>query len=117
MASQLDDEIIGGLAAYYASQTARPNPVKPSASVSFGKEIYERGAAANLVPACAGCHGAVAQGSATVPRLAGQHPEYLVKQLTFFKAQLRVADPVMVAACAQMTVEQMQSVALYAASR
>jgi cytochrome c553 len=117
MASQLDDEIIGGLAAYYASQAARPNSVKPGASVALGKEIYERGAAANLVPACAGCHGAVAQGSATAPRLAGQHPEYLIKQLTFFKAKLRSSDPVMVAACAQMTVEQMQAVALYAASR
>ena len=115
MASQLDDEIIGGLAAYYASQAARPNSVKPGASVALGKEIYERGA--NLVPACAGCHGAVAQGNATAPRLAGQHPEYLVKQLTFFKAKLRVGDPIMVAACAQMTAEQMQAVALYAASR
>jgi len=117
MASQLDDAIIGGLAAYYASQAARPNSVKPGASAAFGKEIYERGAAANLVPACAGCHGAVAQGNATAPRLAGQHPEYLVKQLTFFKAKLRANDPVMVAACAQMTVEQMQAVASYAASR
>lgn len=117
MASQLDDQTILGLAAYYASQPARPNPVKPGVSVAFGKEIYERGVAANLVPACAGCHGAVAQGNATAPRLAGQHPEYLVKQLTFFKTKLRAGDPVMVAACKEMTAEQMQAVALYASTR
>ena len=117
MASQLDDEIIVGLAAYYASQSARPSAVKASVSVALGKEIYERGAVANLVPACAGCHGASAQGNDTAPRLAGQHPEYLVKQLAFFKAKLRAGDPGMVAACAQMTAEQMQAVALYASSR
>ena len=117
MASQLNDEIIGGLAAYYASQRARPNTLKPGVSVAFGKEIYERGIAENLVPSCAGCHGAAAQGDTTAPRLAGQHPEYLVKQLAFFKARLREGDPVMVAACAQMTAEQMEAVALYASSR
>src|SRR5262249_29074941 len=101
----------------YASQAAKPNPVKPDVSVAFGKDIYERGVAENLVPACAGCHGGAAQGNATAPRLAGQHPEYLIKQLTFFKAKLRGNDPVMVAACAQMTAEQMRAVALYASSR
>ena len=117
MASQLDDAIITGLAAYYASQSARQNAVKPGVSVALGREIYERGVVANLVPACAGCHGASAQGSETAPRLAGQHPEYLVKQLAFFKAKLRTGDAVMVAACAQMTAEQMQAVAVFASSR
>jgi cytochrome c553 len=117
MASQLDDETITGLAAYYASRAARPTPTKPSAAVALGREIYEQGIAANRVPACQGCHGSAAEGNATAPRLAGQHPEYLVKQLAFFKAKLRAGDPVMVAACAQMTAEQMQAVALYASSR
>ena len=37
---------------------------------------------------CAGCHGA--NGNSTIainPVLAGQHPEYLLKQLMNFKAQ------------------------------
>jgi cytochrome c553 len=117
MASQLDDATIKDLAVYYASRTARATPAETSATLTFGKEIYERGVAANLVSACEGCHGAAAQGNATAPRLAGQHPAYLVKQLAFFKAKLRGGDPVMVAACAQMTAEQMQAVALYASSR
>ena len=117
MASQLDDETIRGLAAYYASRAVRPIPTNPSAAVAFGRDIYEQGIAANRVPACQGCHGSAAQGSATAPRLAGQHPEYLVKQLGFFRARLRGGDPVMVALCAQMTAEQMQAVALYASSR
>jgi cytochrome c553 len=117
MASQLDDATIKDIATYYASRAARATPTGPSASLTFGKEIYERGIAASLVPACGGCHGAAAQGNATAPRLAGQHPEYLVKQLAFFKTKLRGGDPVMVAACAQMTAEQMQAVALYASSR
>lgn len=44
---------------------------------------------------CAGCHGE--DGNAAVPmfpKLAGQHPSYLVKQLREFKSQKRV-DPTM----------------------
>jgi cytochrome c553 len=117
MASQLDDGSIKDLAAYYASRTPRLTPTSSSASLAFGEEIYEHGIAANLVPSCGGCHGAAAQGNAMAPRLAGQHPEYLAKQLAFFKAKLRGGDPVMVAACALMTAEQMRAVALYASSR
>jgi len=31
------------------------------------------------------CHGPLAQGMATFPRLAGQHQDYLVKQLHVFQ--------------------------------
>ena len=117
MASQLDDETIKDLASYYASQAARAIPTNQNAPLRLGKEIYERGVADHGVPACKTCHGAAARGNATVPRLAGQHPEYLAKQLTFFKTKLRGNDPVMAAVCAELTTEQMQAVAVYASSR
>jgi len=45
-------------------------------------EYLQRGATA-YVSACAGCHGASGQGSnaAAVPRLAGQHAPYLLRQM------------------------------------
>ena len=43
------------------------------------------------VPACAACHGEKAQGGATMPRLAGQHEEYLKKQLKVFYGNERPA--------------------------
>jgi cytochrome c553 len=117
MASQLDDETIKDLASYYASKAARPIPTNQSAALSLGKEIYEHGVADYGVPACKTCHGAAAGGNATAPRLAGQHAQYLAKQLAFFKTKLRGNDPVMAAVCAELTTEQMQAVALYASSR
>jgi cytochrome c553 len=45
-------------------------------------EFLQRGATA-YIGACAGCHGASGQGSnaAVVPRLAGQHAPYLLRQM------------------------------------
>lgn len=117
MASQLDDSTIKDIAIFYASQAVRSIPPAPDAALALGQEIYERGVAAYGIPACNSCHGAAGRGNATVPRLAGQHPEYLVKQLGFFKTKLRTNDPVMAAVCAELTAEQMQAVALYASSR
>jgi cytochrome c553 len=116
MASQLDDETIKDVATYYASQAARTIQTNQNAALALGKEIYERGVAERGVPACSTCHGVAARGSATAPRLAGQHQEYLVKQLGFFKTRLRGNDPVMAAVCAELTAKQMQAVALYASS-
>ena len=58
-----------------------------------------------------------AEGKEAIPRLAGQHPAYLVKQLAYFKAQLRANAPVMHAVTDKMTFEQMEAVATYAASK
>ena len=117
MSAQLDDESIRELANYYATQMPRPAAGADPALLARGKAIYERGSVDGKVAACQTCHGAQAQGSESNPRLAGQHPSYLAKQLGFFKTRLRANNPVMPAVCADMTVEQMEAVAAYAASR
>lgn len=118
MASQLDDGSIASLAAYYSSQ----KPVHGSGAAKGaeqGKAIYEKGVdGANAQP-CATCHGKDAEGNAIYPRLAGQHSEYLVKQLVLFKSSLR-ADTnatIMHNISAAMSFEQMEAVAGYLASR
>ena len=50
-----------------------------------GHAIFSAVVPAKGVPACQGCHGSDAQGQATFPRLAGQHADYLVKQLILFQ--------------------------------
>ncbi len=45
-----------------------------------GKDIFTNGLPAQGTPACAICHGADGAGSATFPRIAGQHSDYLAKQ-------------------------------------
>lgn len=89
MASQLDDATIAALAAYYAAQKAEPSASGPSAAVSRGREIYEHGVAAQGVPACSSCHGPDAHGLQDFPRLAGQHGQYVLKQLGSFQSNMR----------------------------
>jgi cytochrome c553 len=59
---------------------------------------------------CAACHGADGNSVITLnPKLAGQHPEYLVKQLTEFKSGKR-ANAVMSGMAAMLSDEDMKNV-------
>ena len=86
LSRRLSDEQIAGLATYYAAQAPERQPAESDAARrSAGQAIFETGVAASNVPACATCHGSQAQGQAGFPRLAGQHADYLVKQLAVFQ--------------------------------
>lgn len=62
---------------------------------------------------CAACHAANGNSVITLnPKLAGQHPEYLLKQLTNFKSGTR-ANAVMGGMVANLTPEDMQNLATY----
>jgi cytochrome c553 len=62
---------------------------------------------------CAACHGADGNSVITAnPKLAGQHPEYLFKQLTNFKDGSR-ANPVMSGIAGALSEEEMEGVAKY----
>ena len=47
--------------------------------------IFTNGISSEGVPACAVCHGAEGAGSGQFPRIAGQHADYIVKQLNVFQ--------------------------------
>lgn len=119
MASQLDDATIRGLADYYSRQKAVHSAPTKAALAQAGRDIFEKGVPAAQVQACATCHGKDAQGTSAFPRLAGQHAEYIVKQLVLFKEQLREEGtaPVMHGVSRGMSFEQMEAVAAYLASR
>lgn len=62
---------------------------------------------------CAACHTADGNSVITLnPKLAGQHPEYLVKQLTNFKEGTR-ANAVMGGMAGALSAEEMQNLATY----
>ena len=82
----LTDDQIKGLAAYYANQTPQAQPIEGDRNrFDAGKSLYENGVADKGVAACATCHGVTGAGNAIFPRLAGQHADYLVKQLLVFQ--------------------------------
>lgn len=66
---------------------------------------------------CAACHTSNGNSVITLnPKLAGQHPEYLVKQLTEFKSGKR-ANAVMSGMASMLSDEEMKSLAAYFSSQ
>jgi cytochrome c553 len=89
MAAQLDDTTIAALADFYSHQQAQVPATASSAQITRGREIYEHGIESEGVPACSACHGPDAHGTADFPRLAGQHAQYVLKQLGSFQSNMR----------------------------
>lgn len=107
------EELLGGaIARYYASLPA-PKPVAgDSTLIAKGKELYQSGSAAHQIPACIACHGPNARGSGIFPRLAGQHKEYLVKQLQLIQSTVR-KSPVMHGNIEHLDQGDMPALAVY----
>ena len=89
MAAQLDDATINALARYYETQQSRPGRSGDAAVMARGREIYVNGVAMKAFQPCGTCHGANAEGTNDFPRLAGQHAQYILKQLNSFQVNLR----------------------------
>jgi len=118
----LTDAQIDGLAAYFSRSTPQRQRVEGKAErIAAGQHIFEQGLPAKSIPACAGCHGDKGQGNGMFPRLAGQHGDYLVKQLTVFQrtdersdAQTIPTGAVMKTVAHQLGREDIANVAAYA---
>ena len=86
LSRHLTDAQVEGLAAYFSSQVATPNAAHADPQLAArGKALFENGKPDKNLPACNVCHGDKAQGNANFPRLAGQHADYLEKQLEVFQ--------------------------------
>jgi len=112
MAGELKDSTIEALAKYYSSQVARPGPARRSSRIDWGREIYQHGIESEGVPACAACHGPDAHGVADFPRLAGQHSQYILKQLGSFQSNMRNVA-VMHGVAQNLRTAEMEAVAAY----
>ncbi len=64
---------------------------------------------------CSGCHGTTAQGRGSFPKLAGQQPEYLKKQLLSFKNGSRKGGP-MNAITSSLSERDISEIAAYLGS-
>jgi len=115
MAGPLSDESITALAQYYSSQKAAPARTERSAEISRGRDIYEHGVESEGVPACVACHAPDAHGMADFPRLAGQHAQYILKQLGSFQSNMRNVA-VMHGVARSLRIPEMEAVAAYVES-
>jgi cytochrome c553 len=86
MAAPLTREQQIALANFFAAQKARPLDYKPDAArVQKGRKVAE----ATL---CSMCHLGEFRGQNEIPRVAGQWPQYVAKQLHAFKDRTRTND-------------------------
>ena len=80
----------------------------------LGRHTFENGNDAHGVPACSSCHGPEGHGQTIFPYIAGQHADYIVKQLKVFKyTEERPDGALMKTVTHDMTPDEMQAVAAY----
>ena len=102
---------------FATENVAKPIPALASSEKTKAPDAtpapLEKSAEATVKAVCSACHAADGNSVITLnPKLAGQHPEYLLKQLTNFKEGKR-ANAVMSGMVANLSLQQMQDLAAY----
>lgn len=116
IAKALTDAEMTNIAAWLDKQAAKPGAARNKDTIDLGKQIYRGGIAEKSVPACAGCHSPNGAGiPAQFPRLAGQHQDYTVSQLTNFRSGVRKNSPQMVTISKRLSDDEIKAVADYVA--
>ena len=107
-AEKLSNTDLNDLAAWYSAQKlAAPTKKAVSDNVALGKAITEKNN-------CVACHTATLVGQQHIPRLAGQHYDYLLDQLKQFKASTRGDfDGTMTSAAQALTSADIEVLAQY----
>ncbi len=105
IAKDLDDDDVQNLAAYFASLPAK----------SAGGDAEQAKIGKDKVGMCLGCHGDKLQGKGQFPKLSGQQPQYLSKQLQDFKTGARKAGP-MNALAQNLSEDDIKALAAYLGS-
>ena len=115
LSHNLSDKQIQELAVHFSGLALERQPVegKPE-QIASGKAIFTDGVPSKGIPACNTCHGPKGEGMATFPRIAGQHADYLIKQLTVFqRTNDRPNGAIMKTVAHELTKENIDNVAAY----
>ena len=116
MAAGLSDADMKNIAAWAASQKPKSGFAKDKELVSLGERIWRGGIADRNIAACAGCHSPNGAGiPAQYPRIAGQHADYTIVQLTGFRDGVRKNNVQMTQVAAKLNDREIRAVSDYAA--
>lgn len=114
MVEDLTAEDFRALGQFFAQQPTAVHAVADTELAQVGRFVYNRGNPWSGVPACATCHGATGQGTDALPRLAGQHAQYMENQLRQFNTRERTNDnAVMHGIAAKLSELETKAVAAY----
>lgn len=114
MVADLNAEDFRLLGMYFESKPTRAHPVADPELAQVGRFIYQRGNPYTGVAACADCHGAAGHGTEKLPRLGGQHAQYVETQLRQFVKRERTNDnAVMHTIASKLSELELKAVASY----
>ena len=114
MVAKLTPDEMLAIGKFFEKQSVPVEAPKDTGLAAVGNYVFHNGNKFSGVPACASCHGAEANGTATLPRLASQYAFYIETQLKQFNTRERNNDnAVMHAIVAKMTPLEMAAVAEY----
>jgi cytochrome c553 len=112
--------LLAALLAASGTSFAADNPAPEAAAAApakLAKPDLAKGEAAYTAKACASCHNADGNSAiAANPKLAQQHPEYIVKQLQEFKSGKR-KNAVMTGMAATLSDQEMRDIAWFVGSK
>ncbi len=104
------------LGAYFAAKPTHAHPVADAALAARGRALYESPIPGRTTMACNRCHGSGGEGSEDLPRLAGQHAQYIENQLRQFNKRERTNDnATMQTIAARLGEADMKALAAYLA--
>jgi cytochrome c553 len=116
MAATLSDADMKNVAAWLATQKAKPGFAKDKELVALGERIWRGGIADRQIAACAGCHSPNGAGiPSQYPRLSGQHADYTATQLTSFREGVRKNNVQMTQVAAKLNDREIRAVSDYVA--
>jgi cbb3-type cytochrome c oxidase subunit III len=112
--THLSDAQIEELATYFSGQHTALGEPGDRALIDEGRKIFASGLPDKGMAACVSCHGQHGEGAGRFPRLAGQHADYVVKQLLVYqRTEDRPRGATMKAVCTNMSEQDMRAVAAY----
>ncbi|MGD9836174.1 MAG: cytochrome c [Piscinibacter sp.] len=114
MVADLSADDMRLLGMYFESKPTRAHAVADPELAQVGRFVYNRGNPFSGVAACADCHGAAGHGTDRLPRLGGQHAQYVENQLKAFSKRERTNDnAVMHTIASKLTELELKAVAAY----
>ena len=116
MSAALSEQDMKNIAAWLETKTTKKGFAKDKELVTLGERIYRGGIADRQIAACAGCHSPTGAGiPSQYPRLAGQHADYAVAQLTAFRDGVRKNNTQMTQVAAKLNDREIKAVSDYVA--
>lgn len=120
IAKALSDTEMADVAAYFAAQQPTTSPVVSDAALAArGAHLALTGLWDKDIPACVSCHGPAGRGVGEhFPALAGQHANYIAKQINAWRDGTRANDPqaLMKGIAVRMPATEIATVSAYFAS-